>query len=101
VNHRGRNFYYGSPDAAAAANDLVVDLGEWSAPGERLLVGPVDFRFTPYSDAFFYFLFHDLVPATRYIEMDPGIANAADSGLADEVASGRLVDPFQCLEQLG
>ncbi|MBK6858428.1 MAG: hypothetical protein IPG97_18225 [Microthrixaceae bacterium] len=87
VNHRGRNFYYGSPDAAAAANDLVVDLGEWSAPGERLLVGPVDFRFTPYSDAFFYFLFPDLVPATRYIEMDPGIANAADSGLADEVAS--------------
>ena len=26
-------------------------------------------------------------PATYYIEMDPGIANAEDSGLADEVAS--------------
>lgn len=87
VNHRGRNFYYGSADAAAAANQLAADLGEWSQPGERLLVGPVDFRFTPYSDAFFYFLFPDLVPATRYIEMDPGIANRDDSGLADEVAS--------------
>ena len=87
VNHEGRNFYYGSPDAAAAANELVRDLGEWSQPGESLLVGPVDFRFTPYSDAFFYFLFPDLVPATRYIEMDPGIANGHDSGLADEVQS--------------
>ncbi|MCB0986855.1 MAG: glycosyltransferase family 39 protein [Microthrixaceae bacterium] len=87
VNHEGRNFYYGSPDAAAAANELVRDLGEWSQPGESLLVGPVDFRFTPYSDAFFYFLFPDLVPATRYIEMDPGIANGHDSGLADEVRS--------------
>ncbi|MCB0978646.1 MAG: hypothetical protein KDB02_14435, partial [Acidimicrobiales bacterium] len=87
VHHDGRNFYYGSPEAAAAANELVADLGRLSKPGERLLVGPVDFRFTPYSDAFFYFLFPDLVPATRYIEMDPGIANAPDSGLADEVAS--------------
>ncbi len=87
VNHRGRNFYYGSADAAAAANELVADLGAWSQPGERLLVGPVDFRFTPYSDAFFYYLFPDLVPATRYIEMDPGIANAPDSGLAAEVAA--------------
>lgn len=87
VNHEGRNFYYGSPDAAAAANELVADLGAQARPGERLLVGPVDMRFTPYSDAFFYFLFPDLVPATRYIEMDPGVANRADSGLADEVAS--------------
>ena len=87
VNHKGRNFYYGSPDAAAAANDLVADLGSLSKPGERLLVAPIDMRFTPYSDAFFYFLFPDLVPATRYIEMDPGMANSPESGLADEVAS--------------
>jgi hypothetical protein len=87
VNHAGRNFYYGSADAADAANELVADLSRLSEPGERLLVGPVDMRFTPYSDAFFYFLFPDLVPATRYIEMDPGVANRDDSGLADEVAS--------------
>jgi hypothetical protein len=87
VNHEGRNFYYGSPDAAAAANELVADLGAKSEAGQRLLVGPVDMRFTPYSDAFFYFLFPDLIPATRYIEMDPGVANRDDSGLADEVAT--------------
>lgn len=87
VNHQGRNFYYGSADAAAAANELVADLGARAQPGQRLFVGPVDLRQTPYSDAFFYFLFPDLVPATRYIEMDPGIANAPGSGLPDEVAS--------------
>ena len=87
VNHKGRNFYYGSPDAAAAANQLVADLGRRAKPGERLFVGPVDLRFTPYSDAFFYYLFPEMVPATRYIEMDPGMANAADSGLAQDVAS--------------
>lgn len=87
VNHEGRNFYYGSPEAADAANELVADLGAMAEPGERLLVGPVDMRYTPYSDAFFYFLFPDLVPATHYIEMDPGVANREDSGLADDVAS--------------
>jgi len=55
-------------------------------PGERLLVGSADLRKTPYSDAYLYHLLPDLVPATRYIEMDPGMANRADSGLAEEVA---------------
>jgi hypothetical protein len=29
----------------------------------------------------------ELEPATRYIEMDPGVANADDSGLDDDLAS--------------
>lgn len=87
VNHEGRNFYYGSAEAADAANAMVADLGELAEPGDRLFVGPLDLRQTPYSDAFFYFLFPDLVPATYFIEMDPGIANADDSRLADDVAS--------------
>lgn len=82
-----RNFYYGSPEAATAAQALTEDLDARATPGERLLVAPVDMRKTPYSDAFFYFLFPELTPATYYIEMDPGVANAPDSGLADEVAS--------------
>ena len=40
-----------------------------------------------YSDAFFYHLFQDLEVGTRFIEMDPGIADARDSGLAEEVAA--------------
>ncbi len=54
-------------------------------PGESLIAGPTDLSRTNYNDSFFYYLFPDLVPGTRYIEMDPGIANAEDSGLADEL----------------
>lgn len=87
VNNEGRNFYLGSPEVAAAANALVADLQAEAVDGERLFVGPMDLRRTPYSDASFYFLFPQLVPATYFIEMDPGIADAEGSRLADDVAS--------------
>lgn len=87
VRNGDRTFYLGSPDIAASAQAVVDELAPRLAPGDRLLVGTQDLRRTPYSDAYFYFLFPQATPATRYIEMDPGIANAPDSGLAEEVAS--------------
>ncbi len=80
-----RIFYYGRPDVASALHPLIRDLDEISEPGQTLLVGTADLRKTPYSDAFLYYLFPELPPATYFIEMDPGVANADDSGLADEV----------------
>jgi hypothetical protein len=71
VRHNGRVFYYGKPDRAAAANMVVTAAARISKPGQRLFVGPVNLRKTPYSDAYLYFLLPDLVPATYYIEMDP------------------------------
>ncbi|MDQ1435716.1 MAG: hypothetical protein QOF59_2532 [Actinomycetota bacterium] len=71
VRHNGRVFYYGKPDRAAAANMVVAAAARISKPGQRLFVGPVNLRKTPYSDAYLYFLLPDLVPATYYIEMDP------------------------------
>ncbi len=72
VHRAGRNVYYGSQKVADAANALIADLdAQDPRPGERLFVGPVDLRRTPYSDAYFYFLYPKLVPATYYIEMDP------------------------------
>ena len=82
-----RSFRLGDVRAWRAGQALVDDLAAKSRPGERLLVGPVDLRQTAYSDVFFYHLFPELVPATRYIEMDPGLANAAGSPLAADVAS--------------
>ncbi|NLV56279.1 MAG: hypothetical protein GXY13_11775 [Acidimicrobiales bacterium] len=87
VRRGDRTFYLGAPDIAASAQAVTDDLGARVQPGDRLLVGTADLRRTPYSDAYFYFLFPETVPATRYIEMDPGIADAEGSGLADEVAS--------------
>lgn len=85
ISHRGRDFYYGRPAVAEAAEQLLADVEEVSEPGDKVIVGTGDLRRTPYSEAFFYFLLPQLEPGTHYIEMDPGVANAADSGLADEM----------------
>jgi hypothetical protein len=87
VEHDGRVFYYGKADRAAAGNMVVAAAAEITHPGQRLFVGPVDLRKTPYSDAYLYYLLPDLVPATYYIEMDPGVANAAGSRLASDLES--------------
>ena len=86
VTNGDRHFYLGSIPTGEATQRMVSDIDAEMRPGERLLVGSADLRKTPYSDAYLYHLLPDLVPATRYIEMDPGMANRADSGLAEEVA---------------
>lgn len=85
IRRGDRVFYYGDRDAAAAAQAVTDRLGSELHRGQRLIVGPRRLSRTPYSDAFLYYLFPELVPGTRYIEMDPGIADAADSGLAEEL----------------
>jgi hypothetical protein len=91
ISNRGRDFYYGRPAVADAAEQLLADVEETTEPGDRLIVGTGDLRKTPYSEAFFYFLLPQLEPGTRYIEMDPGVANAEDSGLADELRDADVV----------
>jgi hypothetical protein len=61
-----------------------------SQPGQRLFVGPGNLRKTPYSDAYLYYELGDLVPATYYIEMDPGMANTDHSGLDRQLASADI-----------
>lgn len=87
VTYRGRTFYLGAADIAPVAQRMLEEVGPQMEPGQRVFVGTADLRKTPYSDAYFYYLLPDQEPGTRYIEMDPGMANAADSGLAEEVAA--------------
>ena len=87
VERDGRTFNLGDYRPWRATQEVVADLDRLARPGERLFVGPVDLRQTAYSDAFFYYLFPDLEPATYFIEMDPGLANDEGSRLADDVAS--------------
>ncbi|QXC62099.1 hypothetical protein KSP35_04625 [Aquihabitans sp. G128] len=87
LRHDGRTFYLGSGPIADDAQRMLDEVGPKMEPGQRLFVGTADLRKTPYSDAYLYYLLPDLEPATRYIEMDPGMANRADSGMAGEVAS--------------
>lgn len=85
IERDDRVFYFGSREGAASAQRVTDALARESRPGERLIVGPRDLSRTNYSDVFFYHLFPELDPGTRYIEMDPGIADAEGSGLADEL----------------
>ncbi len=87
VERDGRRFYMGTERSYRASQDVVDLLGAVAAPGDRLLVGPVDLARTPYSDTYLYWLLPELEPATYYLEMDPGLADAEDSGLAEDVAS--------------
>jgi hypothetical protein len=91
VDHAGRSFYYGRRDVGVAAEEMFADIDRLTEPGDRLIVGPGDLAVTPYSESYLYFMLPDLVPGTHYIEMDPGVANAADSGLADELRAADVV----------
>jgi hypothetical protein len=91
VTRDDRTFYFGSARAAAALQQAVDDLAAAARPGERLVVGPLDLRRTWYSDTVIYWLFPELEPATYFLEMDPGLANTEDSGLAEDVASADWV----------
>ena len=87
VQRREPGLLPGSEPVAKAARRLVADLPAQAKAGQRLFVGTADLRKTPYSDAYLYYLMPEFTPSTYYIEMDPGVANAKDSGLADEVAN--------------
>ena len=91
VEHDGRYFYLGDYEAYVAVQAAVDELDRRAEPGDRLLVGPLDLRRTWYSDVFIYWLFPELEPATYFIEMDPGLANAEGSSLAADVASADFV----------
>lgn len=87
VSRHDRSFRFGDWGLAVSGQGVIDDLDRLSSPGERLLVAPADMRRTWYNDLVFYWLFPELEPATYYIEMDPGLANAEGSSLADDVAS--------------
>lgn len=91
VERDGRTFYMGAFGAARATQQTLDYLDTRVVDGQRLFVGPADLRRTWYSDVYFYWMFPELDPATYYIEMDPGLANAADSSLADDLASADWV----------
>jgi hypothetical protein len=86
VERDDRRFWFGDAFVAEALNEMIPDLESASEDGDRLIVGPADLSRTIYSDVAVYFLFPELEPATYYIEMDPGLADAEGSGLTEDIA---------------
>jgi len=91
VEHRGRTFYVGAEELAASAEAIALAVERETSPGDRLFVGPSDLTRTPFVDTWLYHLFPDLEPATYFLEMDPGLANADGSRLARDLASADAV----------
>ncbi len=87
VERDGRRFWFSDPLVASSFNDMIVELDALTEPGDRLVVGPADLSRTIYSDVSIHYLFPELDPATYYIEMDPGLADEAGSGLAEDIES--------------
>jgi hypothetical protein len=91
IEYAGRSFFYGNPEVAAELAELLPVAERIARPGDRLVVGTGDLRKTPLSEAFLYYLLPETRPGTYYIEMDPGVANADDSQLADDLEHADLV----------
>jgi hypothetical protein len=56
-----------------------------ASAGRRLAVLPGDPAVAFYNDTFLYYLLPHFTPSTYYLEMEPGIANAASSRLGDDL----------------
>ncbi len=91
IVHQGRPFAFGFPYAAEEADKLLTELERASVPGQRLFVGPGDLRLTNYCDTYIYYLEPQLRPATYFLEMNPGSANAPHSRLASDIAGADWV----------
>src|SRR5262249_37665865 len=91
IVHNGRPFAFGFPYATDDADRLLTELERVSVPGQRLFVGPGDLRLTNYCDTYIYYLEPQLRPATYFLEMNPGSANAPHSRLASDVANADWV----------
>src|SRR5690606_28750739 len=66
---------------------ILAELNRVAEPGQTLFTGPGDLSRTNYADSFVYFLEPQLEPASRFTELNAGIADAAGSGLARELAA--------------
>ncbi len=87
----GHRFWVGDPAVSSAMAQMMPELEARMKPGDSLFVGPGDLSRTVYADTYVYWLFSELEPGTYFIEMDPGLADAAGSGMAADIATADFV----------
>jgi hypothetical protein len=91
VVNGARSFPIESQPTARALNSLLPRLDSIATPGARVFVGPVNLRLTNYNDTFLYYLLPDLRPASFYMELNAGTANASHSGLANDLRRAQFL----------
>ena len=85
VTHGGRSVPMASAETAQQLRAILAAIDARAHTGQKLFVGPHDLTTAGYADTYLYYLLPELLPATRYLEMDPGVANGKNSTLADEL----------------
>lgn len=91
VHHDGRSVPVASSQVQHDLRALLAAVDASTHAGQRLFVGPLDLTTASYGDTYLYFLLPDLRPATRYLEMDPGVANGKGSLLARELPTADVL----------
>ena len=86
IKENNRSFPVAKNQLPQAADQVVAELQRVSVAGQFLFVGPADLRRTRYCDTWLYHLFPQLPPASYFLQMDAGAANAPGSRLAGDVA---------------
>lgn len=87
VENDGRSFPLRDPSVGRSTTAMLQELTRSATAGQRVLVGPGDFRRTVGADTFMYHLMPRFEPGTYYLEMNPGSTNAPGSRLASDVAN--------------
>ncbi len=85
VTHDGRSVPMPSAESAQQLRAILASVDTHAQTGQKLFVGPQDLTTAGYADTYLYYLLPGLLPATRYLEMDPGVANGQNSTLAAEL----------------
>jgi hypothetical protein len=86
ISQNGRSFPVAKDQLPQATDRILAELQRVSVAGQFLFVGPADLRRTRYCDTWIYHLFPQLLPATYFLQMDAGSANAPGSRLGHDIA---------------
>jgi hypothetical protein len=86
VSNEGRSVTLSSPQQVQDLQQLLRTLDRRARPHARVFVGLDDMRRTNLTDTYIYFLLPQLTPGTFYLEMEPDVANAPNSGLSQQIS---------------
>lgn len=84
-------FIYLEEHKAANVNSIIARISSINTHNCQIFVGPEDLSRTIYNYTYIYFLLPNCKPTTTFLELNPGVANRANSGLPDHIAQAHIL----------
>jgi len=91
LQSEGRTYYYFTPEESSALAATLRTIHRLAPPGSRVFVGPLDLLHTVYAESEIYYLLPGYLPATRFVDMHPGVGLYHGRQLASDLASADVV----------